>query len=432
MNIFTFFRRDLRLLHLVVLMTATGALWSQGNSRNLRVVENCGRSVELVWDGAAGDGDYYLYQNDGFQQFGPTGGTSFVMENLGGRQFYSFDLYSTAGEVGRIDFVARKESCNPSPPQTAPIFSCAERRDRVLINGLGSGAHCQSVGAFGVGVPSLVAQGVIDAVDIWGRDSDVEVCFHNHGVLKFLDAATSPRQVMDLPAAQINGMTCGQINRAGTVVLLQAAATATKQTESQPAPVVDESAAPAETAEIAEDDPVAACQLLTTVYVSLRVGPSLNYARLDVVPPNRRLVAMAKTEAWYRVAFSGQIGWISAEYVDASGNCDTVSDTVAIIWPPATPEAAQTQEPETAAPTEEAPADAPGRMGAGLTACRLRAGDIINLRSGPGLDHDVILEIPFLTDLTATDRFWDWFQVEYEGIMGWVNIEVVFRNGDCG
>ena len=90
------------------------------------------------------------------------------------------------------------------------------------------------------------------------------------------------------------------------------------------------------------------------------------------------------------------------------------------------------QAPEAATPTEDVPVVPAGRMGAALTDCRLRTGDIINLRSGPGLDHDVILEIPFLTNLTATDRSWDWFQVEYEGETGWVNIEVVFRNGDCG
>ncbi len=433
MKNYCIFRRCLFLFLLAILIPATSTVWSQGSPRNLRVVENCEESVELTWEGAEGDGEYEIWDYSAGRTITRTEETSTVLEGLRERGGYSIEVSTSNsppfGDVGTVHFIARKESCDPSAPQVEPIFDCAERPDRVLINGLGNGTNCQTVGASGVGVPSLVAQGVIDAVDIWGRDSNVEVCFHNHGMLKFLDAATSPRQVMDLAALKVNGMTCGRIDRAGTVVLLQAADITAPQVESAPAPVAAESAAPVEPT---ETDPVAGCQLMTTGYVSLRVGPSVNYARLDVVPPNRRLAAIGRSEAWYRVAYAGQTGWISAEYADASGECDSVSESVTIVLPPSTPEEAQMQDTEAATPTEDAPLVPAGRMGAAMTNCRLRTGDIINLRGGPGLDHAVILEIPFLTDLTATDRSWDWFQVEYQGETGWVNIKVVFRNGDCG
>ena len=428
MKIYCNIRWYLCLLLLALLMSASGTVWSQDNQINLRVVENCDKSVTLAWDGADGDNIYFVYDNLSGRDLGSTGGTEFTLEDLSARQLYNIGVYG--GNSGEIGFIARKDSCYPvAPPKSEPIFNCAELPNRFRINGLGNGTHCQTVTSAGVGVPSLVAQGVVDAVDIWGRDSDVEVCFLNHGELKFLDAATSPRQLMDLAAVRINGMTCGHIDRAGTVVLLQAPTTEMDQEESPSGPVVDDSSTPVEAAEV---DPVAGCQLMTTDYVSLRVGPSVNYARLDVIPRNRRLNALSRTEAWYRVAYDGQTGWISAEFVDTSGECDTVSDTVTIVLPLETPEEAQMQAPEAASPAEDSPADAPGRMGSALTDCRLRTGDIINLRSGPGLDHDIIIEIPFLTDLTAIDRSWDWFQVEYNGETGWVNIEVVFRNGDCG
>ena len=426
MNIYNTMRRYLWLFLLAILISVSGTVWSQDNQINLRVTENCDKSVTLAWDGTSGDFSYQVWDERAGRPLGETGGNSIVLDGLKARQLYDVSVYGN--DFGRIAFIARKDSCYPIPPEPSePIFTCAELPDRYRISGMAAGTHCQTVSAAAVGVSSLVAQGIIDAVDIWGRDSDVEVCFHNHGVLKFLDAATSPRQVMDLAAVHVNGMTCGQVNRSGTVVLLEAPTTTDVRVEDPPAPITPESA------ELAEPEADAGCQLKTTGIVSLRVGPSVNYARMDVIPLNRRLTGLARTSAWYRVAYAGQVGWVSAEYLDASEDCASISDSVTIVLPPpATTEEAQTQELESESQAEDAPAVAPGRMGSALTNCRLRTGDIINLRSGPGLDYDIILEIPFLTDLTAIDRSWDWFQVEYEGETGWVNIEVVFRNGDCG
>ena len=87
--------------------------------------------------------------------------------------------------------------------------------------------QCRQVGPAGVGIADLIAQGVLDAVDIWHIvESGVQVCFRNQGMLKFLDAATSPRAILDLPSQAIDGLTCGTIDRAGTVVLLETSETA--------------------------------------------------------------------------------------------------------------------------------------------------------------------------------------------------------------
>ena len=71
-------------------------------------------------------------------------------------------------------------------------------------------------------------------------------------------------------------------------------------------------------------------------------------------------------------------------------------------------------------------------VGQALTGCSLRTVAMVNLRQGPGLDYDVIVEIPYQTNLNATGRSGDWFVVEHEGMAGWVNNTYVFRTGACG
>jgi len=59
------------------------------------------------------------------------------------------------------------------------------------------------------------------AVYVWGDMSGgVKVCFRDGGSLVFLDAASSPPEIFALPSDSLSGMTCGQIDRVGTVVLV--------------------------------------------------------------------------------------------------------------------------------------------------------------------------------------------------------------------
>ena len=102
-----------------------------------------------------------------------------------------------------------------------PVQTCPELTDGVSIFGYGFNTQCRRVGGDGVGREDVIEQGFADAVDIWSVvSSRVELCFHNEGYLVFLDAAYAPRKLMPLLSFERNGMTCGQIDRAGTVVLL--------------------------------------------------------------------------------------------------------------------------------------------------------------------------------------------------------------------
>ena len=75
----------------------------------------------------------------------------------------------------------------------------------------------------GVGNRAIIDAGLIDAVDVYGWVlPNTQVCFRaSSGSLRFLDAATAPRRVLELAAWRVNGMTCARISGAGTVVLIK-------------------------------------------------------------------------------------------------------------------------------------------------------------------------------------------------------------------
>ena len=87
--------------------------------------------------------------------------------------------------------------------------------------GLASGVQCQRIDGGGIGLQSIVEDGFIDAVDIWGYvEQGVEVCFPQSGRLLFLDARTMPRAIGPLGSTVVNGMTCALIASPGSIVLM--------------------------------------------------------------------------------------------------------------------------------------------------------------------------------------------------------------------
>ncbi len=315
----------------------------------------------------------------------------------------------------------------PLPPPTPrpPVNTCAELPPDIVVSGFRENStQCQRLSAAGVGNASLAAMGILDAVDVWADvDAETRVCFRQQGSLKFLDAATAPRLVSDLAAEYNDGMTCGRINRVGTVVLMAGIASA-GQPSSNEALVT-----------LTNPTSTTGCELETTGYLSLRAGPSSQYARLLSMPEGRSLLARARIDDWFMVNYEGQWGWASGEYLAASPGCDALDDERAIILPPiiesGAPESEQamTTEEETVPDAEDTETAAPERPLPSV--CQLTAVYLLNLRAGPGLDYDVLAEVPYQTRLIASAKSGDWFKVDYEGLAGWVSREYVFRWGAC-
>lgn len=414
-------RDYLRIWFIVVLALTAGSVIAQGQPGNLRVVETGPKFIKIAWRGAPQINSYRISYF--IQPFGPTidlGSTSeisFTIRKLSPKSSYRIFVDYDGGFLtisARTEKKPKLEKVVIKPYVATCPFLPAD----VSVSGDQRHTHCQRVDGPGVGIPELIARGIVDALDVWGSvETNVRVCFRNQGQLAFLDAATAPRLVSDLAAEAVDGMICGVIDRAGTVVLLEGPADAidTPREETQ----VEEAAAE-ETTVAAE---VLRCQLVSTAQLSLRTGPSVYYARIVSMPHGAGLVATARAGDWFLVDYDGQRGWASGTYLTKSAGCDAIGESSRVFLPLGTepaPVEGDAQEDMLAPVTDE------------LIDCRLTAGDIINLRTEPGIEHSIEVEIPFLTQLIATERVGDWFKVAYEGRLGWVHVDYVFRRGVCG
>ena len=63
--------------------------------------------------------------------------------------------------------------------------------------------------------------------------------------------------------------------------------------------------------------------MVTTAYsLNFRDAPSLSGGKIGKgIPFEATLTALAYSNGWYKVDFHGVQGWISADYVTASGDC---------------------------------------------------------------------------------------------------------------
>ena len=397
---------------------------AQNAPEPVRAERDCDNNVIVRWSPVGGASSYtvsaYNVDSGTYHDGGSTGDTSQSIGKLGSGSYY-IDVYSDGGAYGTATVKLGRAYCprHTLPPQ----FSCAEMTDRLVVHAIGQGTNCQSVIPGGVGDAGLIAAGVLDAIDLWGAHSEVRFCFLKRGRLKFVDTATLPRVVSDLPATYIDGITCGSVDRTGMVVLLRADETAIA--------VRDTSVAPVAPVAVAADS-VDFCQLSTTGSLSLRAGPSVFYARLDTMPIGTRLRGAARNGDWFLVKFSEQWGWSSGEHLTQSPGCDAIGESSRVYFSledESTPVDGEMPREE---PPEPAQPESPEPDAYVLIDCRLTAGDIINLRTEPGTEHSIEAEIPYRTQLIAVDRVGDWFKVEFAGKMGWVNLAYVFRRGACG
>ncbi|MCY3779014.1 MAG: hypothetical protein OXG78_01775 [Chloroflexi bacterium] len=181
-------------------------------------------------------------------------------------------------------------------PYRPPDVTCPHLPPRVVVSGYAVNTQCQMVGEVVIGKTNLVQRGFIDAVDVWSYvNGGLEVCFRNDGWLVFLDATYLQRKVMELEHYHRDGMTCGQIDRIGTVVLLErAAATA-------------ENALP-----IFETIPLSDCLIKLVETLFLRAEPAGEI--IGLVWLNSEVSAFEINGYWYKVEFEGATGYISRFY----------------------------------------------------------------------------------------------------------------------
>ena len=169
-------------------------------------------------------------------------------------------------------------------------------------HGLQSGVQFKQVDGGGIGSQEVIERGFIDAIDVFGYvEQGATVCFPQLGALLFLDASRSPRTVEEIPSyATDDGMTCVDLTRQGTVVLV-------------PGTPTTAAAEPADSAGLAD------CMVTLTEVLNFRDGPG--GAVIGVLPAAITLTALERTPEWFMVDYYGQQGWVSAVYLRPSGDC---------------------------------------------------------------------------------------------------------------
>ncbi len=199
----------------------------------------------------------------------------------------------------------------PSPKPT--VQTLKQLPAAIQVNNWLDGAQGRRVGSDAISRADLIAQGVVDAVDVYGYVTPgVEVCFKRPGRVVFLDAAYAPRRLSDLPSYQRAGMTCAIIDRPGTVVLLRSDSPPPQ--EPQPPP---ENTPPANT------NPgrgLGECEVQPFANLKFRQSPPDGLV-LGVTGRRDWLPASDKRDGYFKVSLWGIEGWISGAYVHTRGHC---------------------------------------------------------------------------------------------------------------
>ena len=184
--------------------------------------------------------------------------------------------------------------------------------------GLSSGIEFQRLDSLAVGIPTVIAMGVLDVVDVWGKvDGPYTVCFPQSGDIYFLDAAMAPRTVSQIASYTDGSYTCADMDRPGTLVLVEAEGPTVTELEVSPGLPGDYSA------RVALED----CEVTPRYNVHHRVEPA-GLSR-GLVPAEITLAASQRTELWFEVEYGGNPGWISAWWVVPQGECEHPLPTTA-------------------------------------------------------------------------------------------------------
>jgi len=202
--------------------------------------------------------------------------------------------------------------------------TCPEMPEGIVIIGFVAPTQCQQLTLGGIGRVDLIQLGVADAADIWGVvPGSLDICFQQSGYLVFLDAADSPRTLAPLLSFERDGMTCGRIDRPGTVVLLHNPYPFASPLvpASAPEPEADaeaEAASTSVTEAVAESAPN--CIVKLTEALFLREAPGGRI--IGIVWMNSEVPVYETAGDWYKIDFEGQPGYISRDYSKLlSGDC---------------------------------------------------------------------------------------------------------------
>jgi uncharacterized protein YraI len=137
--------------------------------------------------------------------------------------------------------------------------------------------------------------------------------------------------------------------------------------------------------------------------LNVRGAPGPDGAVLGQIGADHVFAVTGEENGWYGIIFEGQQGWVHADFVGLA----------------------------------ESTAPGGGSSGGGGVAggpLNFTTNYILNLRSAPGENSQVLEQIPYLTTMGVQGRSTDarWVQVSFNGQTGWVALEYGRLSGDIG
>lgn len=152
---------------------------------------------------------------------------------------------------------------------------------------------------------------------------------------------------------------------------------------------------------------------LKIMYVSaeeglvLRDGPSQDSKELHVLNYGQEVPVMETRNNWAFTTVDDMDGWCSMEYLS--------NEAIEVDRTEKSPESDEDKgklvEPAT-------------RIKSGSHGV-VNAEGGLNLRCGPGQDYDILLVVPYETEVVEEGRDGDWLFIKYDGQYGWVNTEYI-------
>ncbi|MCY4072639.1 MAG: fibronectin type III domain-containing protein [Chloroflexi bacterium] len=312
-----------------MLLGANAVLAQTGPLSNLRVKDLRTTRVTIKWDAESFISEFAVYYQrlgtDELHYAGGTTGTTFSIKGLLPYTSYQikvlfYDEIARAEAAATITVRTAAKSKEPAADRSevTPPTTCPDLPPMVAVSGHSMLTQCRMVDQSAIGRTDVIEHDVIAAVDIWSEVTNrVEVCFRNEGTLVFLDAAYTPRKLMPLLSFGRDGMTCGLVNRAGTVVLLREP----MQLDQPIVPVDPVTADPVPTAPIeASIVPLDNCLIKLVETLFLRAAPDGEI--IGLVWQNSEVPVFEINGHWYKVEFEGRTGYISRYFREVlRGGC---------------------------------------------------------------------------------------------------------------
>lgn len=129
---------------------------------------------------------------------------------------------SGSGGGGAVDVVANTMT---------PGRTCSA--NGIVISG--GFQNCDTIGVNAIGFQSVISQGVLGAVNIWGTvNSPVTVCLPGIGRVIFIRSDITPNVPQSIASSSANGYTCTSVSTIGQVVLVSNGAPTTPSVASAP------------------------------------------------------------------------------------------------------------------------------------------------------------------------------------------------------